>query len=86
MADKNKPLETRYKMILKEIEKAGMRTIGKTTYKVGKVKKTSQELKELQKKKRETKKQIQKEKEKPKKDLLITKFKILQEKIQRQII
>ena len=68
MADKDKPLEIRYKMALKEIEKAGMRTIGKTTYKEGKMKKSSKELRGLQNKKKEIKKQIQKEKEKSKKD------------------
>ena len=79
ITDKNLTIEQRYTRWFKEIDDAARNSIGKTTFKAGKGKKPTKEMKELRQSKRKLRKDIKKEEMKERKALLIQNHQTLQE-------
>ena len=78
-------MEEKYNKWYKQIDKAARSTIGKTTYKEGYKEKPSSETKKLRIMKKDLKKSIQQEKDQEKKQLLINKYREVQEMAKEQI-
>ena len=83
---KDIPLNERYKMWYKEIEKAAWCTLGKTTIKQGAEQKISENVTILCKKKRTMKTLIKKEHQPEKRHKLISEYKVIQQEVHEAII